>query len=212
MSTISQTYLFSPTSHAHLTPYIAALHASCITQDHLSTSPFLPPLTNEKLLPWWKERIAEATRGDRLIILLLPETPPNKKPLGTDLRGLAMVKLSKSETGSFRGRIDALLVDRRFRRQGGGRSLVAAVEYEAARRGRTLLLADAETGSVAEEAFKKFGYVEIGKVPGFSRAVESGIVGGGPGGRPGVASKKGETFFYKEITGGSSTAVTDAGI
>lgn len=140
MSSISQTYLFTPELHAHLTAYIAALHASCITLDRLAASPFLPPLTNEKLLPWWKERIAEATRGDRLIILLLPETPPNTKASGTDLRGLAMVKLSKSETGSFRGRIDALLVDRRYRRQGGARSLVVAAEYESARRGRTLLV------------------------------------------------------------------------
>jgi hypothetical protein len=43
---------------------------------------------------------------------------------------------------------------------------------------------------VAEEAFKKFGYIEIGKVPHFSRALPSG--------------KKGETFFYKEFLPSSS--------
>jgi GNAT superfamily N-acetyltransferase len=135
----SMTYVFSQDQHGHLIPYIAALHASCITLDHM-VGPFLPPLTNEKLLPWWKERIAEAGSGTRVIVLLLPEASLGKKPQGPDLRGLAMLKLSETETGSFRGHIDAVLVDRRHRRQGGAKSLVAALEYEAAKRGRSLLV------------------------------------------------------------------------
>lgn len=140
MST-SMTYLFTPDTHTHLLPYLAALHASCITLDHM-VGPFLPPLTNEKLLPWWKDRLAEANRGARVIVLLLdPESAAHgKKPAGTDLRGLAMLKLAETETGSFRGHIDAVLVDRRWRRQGGAKALVAALEYEAAKRGRSLLV------------------------------------------------------------------------
>jgi len=209
----SKTYLFSQEYHGQLVPYIAALHASCILVDQM-VGPFLPPLTNEKLLPWWKERIAEANQGTRVIVLLLPEMAPGKKPLGTDLRGLAMLKLTETETGSFRGHIDAVLVNQKHRRQGGAKALVAALEYEAAKRGRTLLvrsthtmhamtacswsrlltiggftpraqLVDAETGSIAEAAFKKFGYTEIGKVPAFSRALPN--------------DKKGETFFYKDL-------------
>lgn len=38
---------------------------------------------------------------------------------------------------------------------------------------------------MAEAAFRKFGYIEIGKVPNYSRS---------PSG-----SKKGGTFFYKEF-------------
>jgi GNAT superfamily N-acetyltransferase len=154
------TYVYSQDQHGHLVPYMAALHASCISLDGM-VGPFLPPLTNEKLLPWWRERIAEANRGSRIIVLLLgppseaslPMTPGvginlmttaanAKKPLGTDLRGLAMLKLSESETGSFRARIDTVLVDRRHRRQGGARALVAALEYEAAKRGRSLLVSN----------------------------------------------------------------------
>lgn len=133
------TYIFSQDQHGHLVPYFAALHASCITQDRM-IGPFLPPLTNEKLLPWWKDRIREANEGTRVIVLLLPETTPGTKPMGTDLRGLAMLKLSETETGSFRGHIDAVLVNQKFRRQGGAKALVDALEYEAAKRGRTLLV------------------------------------------------------------------------
>ena len=135
----TMTCVFSQDQHGHLIPYIAALHASCITLDHM-VGPFFPPLTNEKLLPWWKERIAETVNGTRVIVLLLPEASLGKKPQGPDLRGLAMLKLSQTETGSFRGHIDAVLVDRRHRRQGGAKALVAALEYEAAKRGRSLLV------------------------------------------------------------------------
>ncbi|KAK3319291.1 hypothetical protein B0H66DRAFT_265501 [Apodospora peruviana] len=184
MAAPPMTYIFSQEQHGHLIPYIAALHAACITVDHM-IGPFLPPLKNEKLLQWWRDRIAEAVQGTRVIVLLLPETVPGTKPTGTDLRGLAMLKLSEDETGSFRGRIDAVLVNQKFRRQGGAKALVDALEYEAAKRGRTLLLADAETGSVAETVFNKFGYEEIGKVPRFSRVLPNG--------------RKGETFFYKDL-------------
>ncbi len=122
-----------------MVPYLAALHASCITTDHM-VGPFLPPLMNDKLLAWWKDRITESIKGTRLIVLLLPEAKAGSKPLGTDLRGLAMLKLSESESGSFRGHIDTVLVNQKYRRRGGARALVAALEQEAARRGRTLLV------------------------------------------------------------------------
>ncbi len=44
---------------------------------------------------------------------------------------------------------------------------------------------DTETSSAGEQAFRSFGYVEIGKVPHFSRVLPNG--------------KKGETFFYKDL-------------
>lgn len=132
----SMTYIYSQGQHGQLLPYMAALHASCILVDH-TVGPFLPPLTNDKLLPWWKQRIAEANQGTRVIVLLLPETA---KPEGADLRGLAMLKLCETETGAFRGHIDAVLVGSKYRRQGGAKALVTALEYEAAKRGRTLLV------------------------------------------------------------------------
>lgn len=51
-------------------------------------------------------------------------------------------------------------------------------------------LVDTETNSIAETAFKNLGYIEIGKVPHFSRGLSNG--------------KKGETFFYKEFLPSSS--------
>ena len=55
--------VFDPAAHSHLTPYLAGLHAQCITRD-LMTGSFIPPLDNSKLLNWWKDRISEAKTGE----------------------------------------------------------------------------------------------------------------------------------------------------
>lgn len=138
------TYNFTTEAHGHLTPFFAALQASCITADQMAQGPFLPPLTNEKLLPWWRARMAEARAGQRVIVLLLPDLlgPTAQKPQGADFRGIAMMSLSPSETGTARCHIDCLLVDRKYRRQGGAKALVQALEYEAGKRGRTLLVSE----------------------------------------------------------------------
>lgn len=178
------TYVFSQEQHGHLIPYIAALHASCMQVDRM-VGPFRLPLNNDKLLPWWKERIAESNRGARVIVLWLPETAPGTKPVGTDLRGLAMLDLCRVETGTFRATIDVLLVNQRHRRQGGARALVRALEYEAAKRGRTMLRADTDSDTVAESAFRSFGYVEAGRIPNYSQGLQDG--------------KKGLAIFYKDL-------------
>ncbi|KAK1836949.1 acetyltransferase [Podospora conica] len=188
--------LFSQDLHGHLLPYIAALHAACITGDKMA-GPFLPPLKHEKLLAWWKERIAEATRGARVIVLLFaPTTTPTPTASGTTtgpaIRGIAMLKLDETETGPFRAEIDAVLVQQGARRQGCGRALVGALEAEAGRRGRSLLLVHVESDSIAETAFVHFGYTEIGRVPQYSRFPPNG--------------KKPATFFYKDLSAAAAPA------
>lgn len=125
---------FDPKAHGHLTPYLAAIHASCITHDRAICT-FLPPLSHEKLLHWWKERIAEVADGTRLIwILVLVGRGPLKGP---DVMGVVMLSMPPSETGSFRGAVEKLLVQRSFRGKGGARLLMAALESGAAKLARS---------------------------------------------------------------------------
>ena len=135
----SSYYVFSSAEHAHLVPYLAALHASCVTNDH-TISTFLPPLNHEKLLAWWKDRIAEANAGTRAILLLLLASEPGARAQGPELVGVVMLDMPASETGPFRGRVEDLLVSPKYRLQGGGRTLITAVEAEAVNRGKTLLV------------------------------------------------------------------------
>ncbi|KAF5019214.1 hypothetical protein F66182_8788 [Fusarium sp. NRRL 66182] len=177
--------LFSPGQHSHLIPYLAAIHASCITHDR-TIAEFLPPLSHEKLLAWWKERIAEVTDGKRLIFILLKESEPEARPKGPDVMGVVMLVMPSSETGPFRGVVEKLLVHKAHRGRGGARTLVAALEAEATRRGRTILLLDTETGSPAEEVYKKLGYTELGQIPKYGLSPNGELKDG--------------TFFWKHLT------------
>ncbi|OAA47743.1 Acyl-CoA N-acyltransferase [Metarhizium rileyi] len=175
---------FNPAQHSHLTPYLAAIHASCITQDR-SIATFLPPLSHEKLLTWWKERIAEVKDGKRLIWILVKEVEDGGRPKGPDVMGVVMLSTPYSETGAFRGYVEKLLVHRTFRGSGGARSLMGALEEEATNMGRSILLLDTEADSVAEAVFRKLGYVELGRVPGYGMSPAGELKDG--------------TFFYKQL-------------
>ncbi|KAK1965693.1 hypothetical protein LY78DRAFT_658044 [Colletotrichum sublineola] len=144
-SSTGTSYIFSPADHGHLIPYLAALHAACISSDR-TLATFLPPLSHEKLLGWWKDRIAEVTAGTRIMLILLDESEPGSKPKGTELMGVVMLLMPYSETGPFRGFVEKLLISPKFRRRGGARMLMSALEGEAVQRGRTLLV---RTGKAA---------------------------------------------------------------
>jgi len=178
--------VFVASEHSHLTPYLAALHANCITHD-ATMATFLPPLNHEKLLTWWKDRIAESNLGTRLIMLLLDENEPGNKAKGHELVGVATMAMPESETGPFRGFIEKFFVSPKCRRRGYGRRLMAALEMQAVGRGKTLLMVDTEVGSPAEEFYKSLDFQVVGKIPKY---------GISPAGGP----LRDETFFYKDLT------------
>ncbi|KAI1334855.1 acetyltransferase [Xylariaceae sp. FL0016] len=177
---------FSPTEHASLIPYIAALHASCISHDK-AIATFLPPVNQAKLLAWWKETIAEVAAGKRFIQILLDQEVPGSRPQGTQLMGIVMLGMPPSETGAHRGYVETLFVSPNYRRHGGARALMQSLETEAMAREKTLLMADAEAGSMAEAVLTKLGYTEVGRVPSFSRSPSGGF--------------RDEVFFYKRLAG-----------
>jgi len=132
-------YVFDAGVHAHLIPYLAALHGSCITNDQM-VGTFLPPLNHEKLLNWWKDRIAEVNGGSRVIILLLEESDPGSRAKGDELTGAIMLHMPTMETGPHVAFLESLLVNPRHRRKGAARILVTALEIEAIQKGKTLLV------------------------------------------------------------------------
>lgn len=172
-----------------MTPWLAGLQAQCITSDKL-ISTFMPPLSQEKLLGWWKDRIAETIAGTRVIIMLLLDTQPGTKVPGDSLVGVAMLSLPLLETGPFRASIESILVSLKYRRRRGATLLLEAVEREAIMKGKTLLVScfspccgnlakrvlmpgplqttEMESGTPAEVIFKQFHYQEAGKVPRYS--------------------------------------------
>lgn len=153
---------FQAALHAQLIPYIAALHASCITHDHTPAT-FVPPLSHEKLLYWWKDRIAEVSAGTRLIFLLVRNDLSSSitvdvSPIkGADLLGVAMLDLPTAETDLFRASVEQLLIHTTYRRQGGAKSLIQTIETEAILRGKTLLVCPASWLLHEEEKYYSEG-------------------------------------------------------
>lgn len=184
----AQATIFDPKEHSHLTPYLAGLHAQCITRD-LMTGSFLPPLANDKLLNYWKDRMAEAKEGTRVIVLLLIGVAPAARVQGDNLVGVAMLATPHSPSGPFRAQVEHLLVATKYRKRGGSVTLMNEIHGQAILKGRTLLTAQTESGSIAEKVFKKLEYVEIGKVPDHSVNASGEL--------------KDVVFFYKRLnTGG----------
>lgn len=101
---------------------------------------FLPPLSHEKLLTWWKERIAEVKDGKRHIWILVTDIDATGKLKGPEVMGVVMLSTPYSETGAFRGYVEKLLVHKNCRGKGGARALMEALEAEASSLGRNLLV------------------------------------------------------------------------
>ncbi len=102
----------------------------------------MPPLNHEKLLVWWRERLASAA-----VFLLLRRLGSSgssgssgAKPEGSDLVGVIMVRSHPAETSPHVAAIELLLVNMQYRELGGEQQLLATVEQQAVREGRTLLV------------------------------------------------------------------------
>ena len=154
---------FTPSRHTHLIPYLAALHAACITHVRIIAT-FLPPLSHEKLLAWWTERIAEVVERSRFIFILVRnDADDNDDPggdgdgygngeggaspsgsddiiRGSDVVGVVMLSIPSAETGASRAGVEKLLLHSSWRRRGGARRLMEALEREASILGKTILV------------------------------------------------------------------------
>jgi GNAT superfamily N-acetyltransferase len=64
--------------------------------------------------------------------------------------------------------VQKVLVLSEFRRRGVGRLLMQALDDEARRAGRTLLVLDTERGSGAEMLYEQMGYQRAGIIPGYA--------------------------------------------
>lgn len=99
--------------------------------------------------------------------------------------GTVQIGLATKPNQPHRGDLMKLLVHRTARGRGLSRKLMVAVEEEAARMGRTLLVLDTATGSEAEAIYPRFGWERVGVIPDYALF---------PDGR-----YCGTTLFYKRI-------------
>lgn len=151
------------------------LHASVHAGASIS---FVHPFPLDEARAFWRDAVLPEIRKDKRRMLvaraegrivgtvqLVPATPPNQR---------------------HRADIVKLMVDPKARRCGIARALMNAVEDVARAEGRTLLTLDTRTGDSGEPLYRSLGYVTVGVIPRYSRAVDSPAL-------------EAASFLYKEL-------------
>jgi acetyltransferase len=125
---------------------------------------FLSPMTKADALAYWRGVREELEQG--LVILAAYE--------GGRLAGSVQLAPSPKRNGRHRAEVQKLLVLREFRGRGVGEALMHAVEDEARRLGRWLLVLDTAT-SAAERLYRRLGYERAGAIPEFAESSAGGF-------------------------------------
>jgi acetyltransferase len=140
---------------------------------------FIAPLAPEEAASYWQGVATAVACGGKLLWLAL-----------CDDRIIGSVQLEPAAraNGSHRAEVQKLLVLRSHRRKGVAQALMRALETEAGRLGRHLLVLDTRQGDSAERLYRKLGWTEAGVIPGYARSSAGDFTG--------------TVFFYKRLPTG----------
>lgn len=133
---------------------LAAVLADCVADG--ASIGFMWPFDICQAEAWWDGVIA-AAEAQRLVLFAAFQNGR--------LVGSAQLGLSFPPNQMHRGEVRKVMVRRDARGRGAGAALMAAVEAEAERRGRTLLTLDTATGSEADRLYRRLGWKEVGVIP-----------------------------------------------
>ena len=123
---------------------------------------FLDPLTEQASRDWWADVLAGG------VTLLALE--------GGRVVGCVRLEPAHLPNSAHRAEVSKLLVHREARGRGVATALLAAVEDEARRLGRTLLVLDTQTGSHAEHLYRRRGWTDVGTIPDYAGAPDGTLV------------------------------------
>jgi acetyltransferase len=122
---------------------------------------FLPPLTPEEALAYWRGVEEALAKGHRE--LLVAERDGK-------VVGAVQLELAEQPNARHRAEVAKLLVHTQAQRQGIARELMREAEELARGHGRTLLVLDTREGDAAEQLYLRLGYVRAGAIPGYARS------------------------------------------
>lgn len=161
-------------------PALCAILSDCVEGG--ASVGFLSPYPPESALPFW-ETVASAV-GDEAVVLFAAE-------VDGEILGTAQLAVKLPPNQPHRGDVKKVLVHRKARGLGLGRLLMKAVEAEALRRGRFVLVLDTSTGSPAEAIYERLGWSRIGVIPRYALMPDGSFCG--------------STFFSKALDGEAET-------
>jgi len=138
---------------------------------------FMLPLARDKAEAFWRGISEGVGRNER--VLLIAE--------GADGEVLGTVQLvtAQPDNQPHRADIAKMLVHRKARRRGIAQQLMDAVEKEALKEGKTVLVLDTVTGGDAERLYQRAGWLRAGEVPKYALMPDGELCG--------------TTFYYKHL-------------
>ncbi|KND01416.1 uncharacterized protein SPPG_03222 [Spizellomyces punctatus DAOM BR117] len=147
--------LVDPRNAASYEAGLAELLIDCV--DGGSSVGFLAGLTHHAAVDWWHKQLQNPN------ILTWVAVNSEGQILGTV--GLA---LAPQANGRHRAEVCKLLVHRNGRGHGYASALMSALEEEARKRCRTVLVLDTVTGSTAEHIYLRWGWQRVGVIEDFA--------------------------------------------
>ena len=119
---------------------------------------FLPPFPIEESSAYWESVLPDIPAGRRILLAALR----NERLIGS-----VQLDLATRPNSIRRAEVQKLLVLTEARNHGLGRRLMLAAEEQARSRGRSLLVLDTQSGSVAHGLYLRLGYTEVGAIPDY---------------------------------------------
>ena len=138
-------------------PRLAAILAACVEEG--AGVSFLAPLAPEVARQFWQDTARDVAAGHKVLLAGWVDG---------ELVGTVTLAFAWPQNQQHRAEVTKLLVHPGGRRHGLARRLMAGLEHEAVRAGRTLLTLDTREGDTAEQLYRSMGWIEYGRIPGYA--------------------------------------------
>lgn len=122
---------------------------------------FLPPVAPDEARAFWANVFQAIAGGTRLLSVGF---------IDGELAGSVQLGLEVRANGTHRAEVMKLMVHRRMRGRGVGRTLMLRAETLARELRRTLLVLDTRCGDAAEQLYLQLGYRRAGVIPAYARS------------------------------------------
>jgi GNAT superfamily N-acetyltransferase len=165
----------APGEAADCVPALADVLLDCV--DGGASVSFMAPLARDKALAFWRGVADGVRRGER--VLLVAQDAQGR------IVGTVQLVTALPENQPHRADVAKMLVHRSARRRGVAQALMAAVDEEARREGRSVLVLDTVTGGDAERLYERAGWQRVGSVPKYALMPDGALCA--------------TTFFYKHL-------------
>jgi GNAT superfamily N-acetyltransferase len=121
---------------------------------------FMQPFHPDKANAFW-QNVAQSVAANERVVLAVEQNDGQ-------LVGAVQLLVDLPENQPHRAEVAKLLVHSRGRRQGIARLLMDALEQEAVRQGKSVLVLDTATGSGAESFYQRCSWQKAGEIPRFA--------------------------------------------